>query len=78
MKLNQQDQRSNLNADPEVEGKRLHGNVLADALVLSNLGKGLRAIYMDAVREPLPQTFMTLLKRVEEVHKGTVRQLRRR
>jgi hypothetical protein len=46
--------------------------------LLSNLGKGLRAVYMDAIREPLPRKCAVLLKQVVEVQKNALRKLQDR
>jgi hypothetical protein len=39
-------------------------SVFADAGVFSNIGKGLRAIYMGLVREPLPPEITGTLKKI--------------
>jgi len=41
------------------------GNLLSDAGLRSNMGKGLRAIYMESVREPLPQKMRDILKKID-------------
>jgi Anti-sigma factor NepR len=41
-------------------------NSLSDAELMSNIGKGLRAVYMDVLREPLPDNVMALLRRIDE------------
>jgi hypothetical protein len=42
-------------------------NSLSDAEFLSNVGKGLRAVYMDVLREPLPDNVRVALRRIDEV-----------
>jgi len=42
-------------------------NSLSDAEFLANVGKGLRAVYMDALRAPLPDNVRAALRRIDEV-----------
>jgi hypothetical protein len=42
-------------------------SLFSDASVCSNLGKGLRALYMELLREPLPTEFTEPLKKI---HRG--------
>jgi hypothetical protein len=44
-------------------------SLLADARLRSNMGKGLRAIYMELVREPLPQKMREILKKIDRGRK---------
>jgi hypothetical protein len=50
--------------------------LFSNSELLSNFGRGLRAIYIDAVREPIPEKFATLLKKIDQVQKRTFRKLR--
>jgi Anti-sigma factor NepR len=44
-------------------------NSLSDAEFLSNIGKGLRAVYRDVVREPLPENMTAVLDRIDRSRK---------
>lgn len=39
-------------------------NPLSDRRLFANVGKGLRAVYMDTLREPLPQAMKAILKKI--------------
>jgi hypothetical protein len=41
-------------------------NSLSDAELMANIGKGLRAVYMDVLREPLPDKVAALLRKLDE------------
>ncbi len=41
-------------------------NSLSDAELMANIGKGLRAVYMDVLREPLPDNVAVLLRKLDE------------
>ena len=41
------------------------GSLFSDARVCSNMGKGLRAVYMDLLRAPLPQKLTDILKKID-------------
>jgi hypothetical protein len=40
-------------------------SLFSDALLCSNMGKGLRAEYMELLREPLPQNLIDALKKID-------------
>jgi hypothetical protein len=52
--------------------------LFSNSELLSNLGKGLRAIYMDAILEPVPRRCAALLKQMIEVQKNARHKLRDR
>lgn len=38
----------------------------SDAELIANIGKGLRAVYMDVLRQPLPDKFVALLRKIDD------------
>jgi hypothetical protein len=42
-------------------------SLFSDASVCSNIGKGLRALYMELLREPLPTE---ITERLKKIHRG--------
>ncbi len=44
-------------------------SVLSDARLRSNIGKGLRVIFMDSVREPVPPKLAEIAKRLHRSRK---------
>ena len=45
-------------------------SVLLDELIQAQLGRKLSAYYTDLVNQPIPDTFLDLLKKLEQTEKG--------
>ncbi len=49
--------------------RTLTKNLLSDHQLRRNMGKGLRALFMEPVREPLPQDMVNALKKLDQEQK---------